>query len=92
MIDIKQLSKLARIKLDASEEKKLQKEFESILNYISKLKEADLITLKSDTGVVAKNAAREDAGAHNKGEFTKDLLDASPSVENGYIKVKHVFD
>ncbi|MEK9183883.1 MAG: Asp-tRNA(Asn)/Glu-tRNA(Gln) amidotransferase subunit GatC [Patescibacteria group bacterium] len=92
MIDIKQLSKLARIKLNAGEEKKLQKEFEDILGYVSKLKEADLTTPNPDIGVIAKNMVREDASAHSKGKFTKDLLEAASSVEKGFIKVKHVFD
>lgn len=92
MIDIEQLSKLARIKLDTGEGKKLQKEFEDILGYVSKLKEADLTILEPESSVVAKNITREDVGAHERGEFTKNLLKAAPSVENKYFKVKHVFD
>ena len=94
MVDIKQLSKLARIRLDTGEEKRLQKEFEDILDYVSKLKSVSLSTLVSDKDVMekTKNVVREDNKAHEKGEFSKELLKEAPSVEKGYFKVKHVFE
>lgn len=94
MIDIKQLSKLARIKLDAGEEKKLQKEFEGILNYVSKLKKADLSALVSGENIIseARNMVREDDKGHAKGEFKKELLEKAPIVEKNYVKVKRVFE
>ncbi len=94
MVDIKQLSKLAKIRLDAGEEKKLQKEFEDILNYVSKLKKADLSVLVPDKDIAGKtrNTFREDDKAHKKGEFSEELLKEAPVVEKGYIKVKYVFE
>lgn len=94
MTDIKQLSKLARIKLDAGEEKKLRKEFGDILDYVSKLKRANLSALASSRDIIekAKNVVRKDNKAHKKGEFSKELLEEVPSTEKGYIKVKHVFE
>jgi aspartyl/glutamyl-tRNA(Asn/Gln) amidotransferase C subunit len=94
MIDVKQLSKLVRIKLDAGEEKRLQKEFEDILGYVSKLKRVDLSALASDKDILekARNAVREDNKAHEKGEFSKEMMKEVPSVERGYVKVKHVFE
>ena len=94
MIDIKQLSKLARIKLGDGEKKKLQKEFEAILGYVSKLKEADLTSLEQDkeTEKTIINMTREDVEAHERGKFSKELLEKAPLTEKGYVKVKHVFD
>lgn len=94
MVDIEQLSKLTRIKLDSNEKKKLQKEFEAILSYISKLKEADLISPEQDKEAeqTMKNVTRKDVDAHEKGKFSKELLEEAPAIERGYVKVKHVFD
>jgi len=38
------------------------------------------------------NATRLDENAHEAGKFTKDLLEGVPFSENGYVKVKHVFE
>ena len=109
MVDIEQLSKLARIKLGDDEKKKLQKEFGDILDYISKLKEADLNALEAgeektmtekeilvnpvrDQSLNGINVTREDVDAHDRGKFSKELMEKAPLIEKGYFKVKHVFE
>ena len=92
-MEIEKLAKLARINLASEEKGKLQKEFEVILNYISALKEAD--TSGGNKGfpeIETFNATRLDANFHQAGEFSKDLLEGIPFSENGYVKVKHVFE
>ena len=92
-MEIEKLAKLARINLASEEKGKLQKEFEVILNYISALKEAD--TGDWENGFSKRetlNTMRLDENAHEMGKFTKDLLEGAPFSENGYVKVKHVFE
>jgi len=87
------LAKLARINLSSGEKEKLQKEFEAILKYISALKEADTDDRENDFSKRETfNATRLDANFHQAGEFSKDLLEGIPFSENGYVKVKHVFE
>ena len=90
---IEKLTKLARINLSSEEKGKLQKEFEAILKYISALKEAD--TGDGENGFSKRetlNVMRLDENVHEMGKFTKDLLEGVPFSENGYVKVKHVFE
>ena len=92
-MEIEKLAKLARINLSSGEKEKLQKEFEAILNYVSALKEAD--TGDSEKCFPERetfNVTRLDANFHQAGEFSKDLLEGVPFTENGYVKVKHVFE
>ena len=87
------MAKLARINLSSGEKEKLQKEFEAILKYISALKEADTDDRENDFSKRETfNATRLDANFHQAGEFSKDLLEGIPFSENGYVKVKHVFE
>lgn len=99
-VNVEKLALLARIKLIPKEKEKLQKEFGAILDYVSKLKEADISgigggEIGGPTGL--ENITREDENPHNAGEFSKDLLKEglpagrqAPSVENNYVKVKHI--
>jgi len=92
-MEIEKLAKLARINLSSGEKEKLQKEFEAILKYISALKEADTDDRENDFSKRETfNATRLDANFHQAGEFSKDLLEGIPFSENGYVKVKHVFE
>ncbi len=98
MPDIEKMALLARIKLDQNEKTKFQKEFEAILNYISKLKEVNIEKIEEEKRVL-ENVMREDANPHQPAEFSKDLLKQAmttsrqaPSIEKNYVKVKHVFE
>lgn len=99
-IDIEKLALLARIELNPREKSELQKEFDGILGYISKLKEVDTNGVSDEeAGKTAEleNVMREDKNPHKEGEFLKDLLKEAlpagrqaPEVEKGYVKVKHI--
>ncbi|MDP3762815.1 MAG: Asp-tRNA(Asn)/Glu-tRNA(Gln) amidotransferase subunit GatC [bacterium] len=88
--DIKKLAELARIHLTATEEKKLEKDLQSILAYVEKLKEVDVSGVPEMTHAVeAKNVFRED-----EPEEREDILltEQFPEEERGYLKVKGVFE
>lgn len=96
MVDIEKLALLARIKLAPKEKEKLQKEFEAILGYVSKLKEIskEEFPPKADPPWAEriKNIMREDRDYHQPGEFSEDLIKEAPNTEKGYIKVKHILE
>ena len=89
-MDVEKLALLARIKLDSQEKDKLQKEFEGILDYVSKLKEMNVGDVGAAEAGAGKNVFRGDENPHKPGEFSEDLLKEAPLVEKGYIKVKHI--
>ena len=94
-IDIDKLALLARIKLDSKEKKNLQKEFEDILDYVSKLKETDIKEIdekETSRTTELENIMREDGVPHKAGEFSEDLLRETPSIEKNYVKVKNIFE
>lgn len=95
MIDVERLAKLARIKLNSGESEKLQKEFEAILGYVSKLDEADLSSLENETVASVegnKNVLREDESAGEIKNYGEKLLESSVLKRGNHIKVKHVFE
>jgi len=88
--DIKKLAELARIKLSAAEENKLEKDLQAILDYMEKLKEVDVSGVPEMTHAVEiKNVFRTD-----EPEKREDILLAEqfPEEERGYLKVKGVFE
>ena len=90
-MEIEKLAKLARINLSSEEKKKLQKEFEAILGYISILKEADTGETAAGKTEMA-NILRKDENESEKNAEPKNLIEMAPFVEDGYVKVKHVFE
>ena len=90
-MEIEKLAKLVRINLSSEEKEKLEKEFEAILGYISALKEADT----GETSAVGKmetvNVLRKDENESEENAEPKNLVEMAPFVEEGYVKVKHVF-
>ncbi len=94
-VDIEKLALLARIKLAPEEKNKLQKEFEGILGYISKLKEVDTDKISDQEAgktTELENVMRKDKDSYKPEEFSENLLKEAPVVEKGYIKVKHVLE
>ncbi len=94
-IYIEKLALLARIELKPREKSELKKEFDDILGYISKLKEVDTSMISDQEAgktTELENAMREDGNPYPAGKFSEDLLKEAPSVEKGFIKVKHVLE
>lgn len=91
--NVERLALLARIKLTSQEKEKLQKEFEAVLNYVSILKKIDVGGVSNQEAgrtTESENIMREDADGNKPGEFSADLIREASSVEDGYIKVKHI--
>jgi aspartyl/glutamyl-tRNA(Asn/Gln) amidotransferase C subunit len=89
-MNIEKLAQLARINLNKTEEKKLQKDIEAILDFVSKLKELPDENIKE---IVSENfnSFREDE-LQKKEEHIAKLVEAAPQKEKGYIKVKNIFE
>lgn len=88
--DIEKLAGLARIAVTEEEKVKFQQDLESILGYVSELKDAPT----PDGGAAEpylKNVMREDDNAYAPGEFTEDILAEAPNRADGYFKVKKIF-
>ena len=89
--EIKKMGELSRLKLEAAEIKKLQKDFEAILDYFNKLKllNTDAVTESDSPAGVSQNVFREDEINHKPEEF-EDYSGQAPQKENGYFKVKKI--
>ena len=90
--DIEHLADLARITLDPEEIASLQTEIESILGYVSEVK--NLTTDSVDTKVVGAryNVFREDEVTNQPESYTKVLLDEAPETKDGYVVVKKILN
>ncbi|MCK9578262.1 Asp-tRNA(Asn)/Glu-tRNA(Gln) amidotransferase subunit GatC [bacterium] len=86
--EIKDIAKLAYLKIEDNEVEKLRNDFSSILDYVNKLNEIDTSKI-SETSNLSKteNVDREDIPKR----FDKKLLiDSMPKQKNGYLEVKKV--
>ena len=90
--DIEHLADLARITLNPEEIASLQTEIESILGYVSEVK--NLTTDSVDTKVVGAryNVFREDKVTNQPESYTKVLLDEAPETKDGYVVVKKILN
>lgn len=88
--DIEKLASLARIAIEDNEKLKLQKDLESILGYVSELKNAPALEGEAKESYV-RNVMRGDDEHYNSGEFTEDILAEAPDRLGEYFKVKPIF-
>ena len=89
-MDVDEIAKLARIKLNSLEKERLQNDLGAILSYVTKLNEVkfnqDNVLLKdNENGNEQTNVTREDVSAHQSALYTDKILDEAPSKENNYI-------
>lgn len=93
MIDINHIAKLARMELTEEEKQKLEKELSAILNFVEKLKEADLENVKPMAGGTdLVNVYRDDEPAEKNEKQREKILDNAPKEKDGYVEVKAVFE
>ena len=86
--EIEHLAKLSRIELLEGQAESLTKEVDSILGYVSQIKE-----VKGDVEKVApklRNVMREDVVTNNSDDYTEKLLNNTPKREGNYLKVKKI--
>lgn len=84
------MAELSRIALSADEKTALQKDMDSILDYVDQIKSVSAgADLEKKVGI-ARNVFREDKEVHQGGIFSDDLIAAAPQREGGYVKVKKI--
>ena len=86
--DIKKLANLVRIEISDEEAEKLTPEIDSVLGYVGQIKNATGDTEK--TVHKLHNVLRDDVVVNKEGEYTESLLEAAPSREGDYVKVKKI--
>lgn len=87
--EIQKLADLARISLSENEKESLRKDIDGILDYVGQIKEISAEVGEAWEPAV-RNVMREDVVTNKPGEYKKSLVEAAPSYENGYIKVKKI--
>ncbi|MFA6416344.1 MAG: Asp-tRNA(Asn)/Glu-tRNA(Gln) amidotransferase subunit GatC [Candidatus Paceibacterota bacterium] len=91
--DIDKLANLARIALTPEEKQKFQKDLESILGYISELKDAPLSTEEPAAGdYYLTNVLRADDQAFSAGEQTDKILAEAPKADKNFFVVKQILN
>jgi aspartyl-tRNA(Asn)/glutamyl-tRNA(Gln) amidotransferase subunit C len=89
--EVKHIAKLARLGLTEKEIEKYQKELSSILDYIEKLKEVDVLKIEPTSHPLeVKNVMREDKKSEGREVKSEKFLDLAPETKEGYIKVKSI--
>ena len=97
--EVLKLAQLARIDISDEEAEELAGEFESILNYVSDIK--NVVGKAEDKGLKPenfplRNVLRPDENPHESGIYTKRILenaparDGLPAQAGEYIKVKKI--
>jgi len=87
--EVQHIAKLARLGLDEKEVEKFQKELSSILDYIEKLREADVSGVDPlSHPFEVKNVSRKDEVSITAD--SQKLLELAPEEKKGYLKVKSI--
>ncbi len=87
---VRQMAKLAHLKLSDDEIEKFQTELASILDYVKMLDKVDTTGIEPTAQVTGlTNVTRPDS-ASDYGASPEDLLRAAPDEADGYIKVRRV--
>ncbi|HNP79417.1 MAG TPA: Asp-tRNA(Asn)/Glu-tRNA(Gln) amidotransferase subunit GatC [Candidatus Pacearchaeota archaeon] len=84
---IKKIAKLANLIID---DKKLEKDFSSILEYVNKLKEVDVSGIEDTSNLSDNvNVFRKDIEQRKE---TKEIIDLIPEKENNYLRINEIFE
>jgi len=94
--EIEYLAKLARIDVAEEEKDKIQKDIGNILEYVKKLEEVDVSqVLPTAHALDILNSVRDDSpvpeSSSEKVHERRDILESFPEEENGYLKIKEIF-
>lgn len=88
--EVQKLAALARLSLPEEGLEKFAKEFDGILAYVSKLDTLPLPEKGAAHTSVVRNVFREDGEPHEKGKYTKALVEQFPQKEGDYLAVKQI--
>ncbi len=87
-VDIAALAALARVEVPVEELAKLEKEIPQILTFVEAIQRAPVS--KEAKAPKHHNIMRDDADPHERGIYTKRLLEAAPARIGDRIAVKQV--
>ena len=95
--EVQHIAKLARLYLKQKEIQKMGKELSLILDYFNLLKDVNVNNVEASSGLIdiqknlsIKEATREDFVI--EGDNRKEIMELIPEKENGFVKVKSIFD
>lgn len=88
--EVEHIAKLARLGLTQDEVEKFQKQLSSVLDYMDKLKEANVSGIDITSHFLEKGAMREDRAKQQPVERIDKLLKAAPERKGRHIKVKTI--
>ena len=90
--ELRRIAKLARLSITKNEEERFTKELSSILNYVEKLKEADVSGVEPTSHPFeVENVMREDKESSKFKAQSSKLLELAPETKDGYLKVRSIF-
>jgi aspartyl-tRNA(Asn)/glutamyl-tRNA(Gln) amidotransferase subunit C len=90
--EVEHIAKLARLGLTEQETEKMRKELSSILDYIEKLKEVNISKVKPTShSIKVENVMRKDEARSLKSEARIKIIEQTPEIKSGYLKVKSIF-
>lgn len=90
--EIKKLADMARVDMSQEELQGLAGSFDSILSYVSQIKEVsgDLNTERVQDELIPFNVMREDKITNERGSYSQKIIDEFPDKDNNYLKVKQI--
>lgn len=92
-INVPQVAKLANLTLTASQIKTFEKQLQSVLDYIEKLKEVNTEKIEETSQITGlENVLREDSLDSSQTLSQDEALSNSKSTHNGLFKAKGVFN
>jgi len=88
--EVQHIAKLARIELSKKEEEKFQKELSSILDFVKKLDEINIVNVKKIGQITGLEGVVRDDNNVLKQDFSDKILKQAPSKKGRYIKVPKI--
>ena len=87
--DVEKLAVLSRIRLSDDENVELQKDMESILNYVRDIQSVSGVAVETKRPL-HRNVMRADDEPHERGAYTDSLLKSAPRSRDGFLVVKKI--
>lgn len=89
--DIEKLAKLSRLRLKDEEKEGFVQDFNSILGYVGETNSV-VAELPEKEASDLRNVMRLDSEPHESGIFTEAILKNAPATQDGFLRVKQVFE
>lgn len=89
--EVQHIAKLARLGLIPKEIEKMREELSSILDYIDQLKKVNISNIRPTSHPISiENVTREDEVRSAKSEVRRRIIEQTPAMEKGFVKVKSI--